>query len=526
MRCVILLRSVRRTLVATGLGLAALLACGERAPAPSAEPWPLVLDEPGVLGYAAARLDAAQQAELFELGLGWVPEGLSADRPLVAVRLDSKTFGGPVGLILPLQDEGAFLASVDECPLLTPLGRDRYQVDVPIDTGLGRLMMFSSAWQAGSPMSILRALEELGSAGAVLEIRVDGRRALAVPSFEAHGVCRRFMRRTDDFSRAPPAAVVISMDLDRLRIVHAEELRNLDQQLKGLVGGMGVGGMLGGMLAGASPEIPMNWEVLWALKDMLDLEHFNAAQIQLDPVGEVTRAAAGTRREGAALAGVPMLPLGARVRLDPASRLLPMLQALRAAPELQDGVLVVAADSERFAQAAAEWFRPLGEVVKGRGSPCDRYLAELAGLLGGWGGRAAVVGLDDGGVVTLLSVRPGAVADPAAWREWLDPLLRTARIEGFDQGWELRELEAGRSAVVSPGGEVLMTIGGYGPEIVWLMPGEAAGPPDRVITRFEQASAAPDETAGLRALVPGFAIEVGLVGDELHVQAWDPARRP
>src|SRR6185436_9827446 len=106
----------RALLTLAALSAAALPACGEKAPAGPAERWPLTVDEPAVLGYAAVSLPRAERTALLQSLLGWVPAGLSDDRPFVALRLESATFGGPLAVMAPLEDGRAFDASLKSSP--------------------------------------------------------------------------------------------------------------------------------------------------------------------------------------------------------------------------------------------------------------------------------------------------------------------------------------------------------------------------------------------------------------------------
>ncbi len=566
----------RRSGRAALLAAATLLAgCGpSRPPALLEDPWPLTVPDPAVLGYAVARVPAEQLRRELQAAVGFCPDGLQDGAPLIGVHLDSGTFGGPVGFILPVEDEQAFRDSLDRASVLQSLGGGSYRLMLPPDSQLAELMSFVRALRAGSPLEMLAAMREPAADVMPIQVDVIDGHGLLVPSFEAVPVCLNLAAATGAFAASPPHDLVVSLDLRRLARVHAEALKQAEDRLRALATGAGVGGIFGAIAAarhGADARGPsFNWEVLWAVKSMLDLDAVDAVQCQLDFDGA---AAAGTGLWGGADPADPppanrpgdrdsgdsdpgdndpgdsdsgdsdpgdrtqrpeprdalaalwrAVPQAAlRARLGEASTLMPVVQTLAPAPLVGDVALVLAADAPAFARAFAECFRPVAEVVKGRGPPCDRYLDELATLLGGWGGVLALAVPPDGPPALLVSLAegpaqgaaPGSAADFQAWLDWLQPLLLTARVEGMGAGLLLESRDDGLTTLHGSEG-VVATLGRRGP-IGFCVFGDTAVAPAELCDRLQRALVAATGDPGpvLRADAFGAALDLDVDGRDL-----------
>jgi hypothetical protein len=506
--------------------LALLLpACGSREVAPPGEPWPLTLQQPGVVSYTAIRLPAEERDAFLAALLGDPLAGLDADRPLVALHVDPQAFGGSYALLLPVRDGDGFLQALGRLPGMTVSGRGQHQLEVGPDTTLGRLMLMASGVQgAASLPDLLEAFERLGPQHLSFHVRGQDGWMLLAPTFEAASACADVLAATGGFAADPPRDVVLSLDLERVRLVHAEPIRKFEEQLKGLIGGVRTAGLFGvaarmghgeGDGGGSPLGFDVNWEVLWALKDMLDVEALQALQVQLQlpPAG----AAESTdelpdllQRVGAAQAAT------LRVRCAPGSPLHALVGALRPAPELPDATLVLAADGPAFARAFAEWTRPLAEVVKGEGPPCDRYVDELASILSGFGGTLALQ--DQGGDWCLLA-QAGDSAPDALGRlgAWLAPLLATARLGDLGASVSVRASADGRTLLVDADGEARASVGRTG-DVLWLRFGDQPAPAE-ALAAFGRALAgpAPPGAPCLRLHAEPGDLELRADGAELHL---------
>jgi hypothetical protein len=533
--------------------LAALAACGGEGGAPLSEPWPITLPDPAVLGYMAARLRPDETEQIFQVALGWAPAGLRPDAPIVGVRFDSKSFGGPMGFLLPLADEAAFRASLAAAPGLESLGDGKYRLSVAPDSGLGMLLHMTAGLEAGNPVAMLQSLGNAATTTFPFQVEVRDGWALAVPSLEALGVGRRFLAATHGFAGAPPHDLVVSSDWTRLRLVYAEELRKLEDQLRSLLSGARMAGAFGILSAlgddlGGGSRMPLNWELLWALKSMLEISSVEAVQLQVtfNP-GRASFTAGGApasprdaRDDDFAGSGLGAAALSlqgfmdlfrdvphaaVRVQLADGSAVQRVAGALAPAPAVDGTFVAAGADPAAFPSAFAEWFRPVGEVVHGKGPPCDRWLTELAGLLSAWGGRCAI-GLtpaDDGFVLATLA--PGKELDRDALQRWIAPLLSTARLQPADRPSWLRELlegrittePDGRQLVRTASGEAIAACGRRG-DVFWCVGDPDATAPESLCDALERAP--PADTAGgappvVRLDLPWAAVHVTVEGREL-----------
>lgn len=519
---------LRRAFAACWLA-ACLGACGREAPAASAEPWPLTLEQPGVAGYVAARFAATERDQLFQGLVGGAPQGLDAAHPLVLLYLDSQVFGGSCAVLLPVADEQAFLASLAGLPGVQAGPRGEYVLEPGHESGLGRLMLLASGLRgATSMLDVFRALQSLGPPRLAFHARVQDGTALLAPTFEAGSACAEVLRATRAFRHDPPRGLVASFDLERLRTVHAEDIARLEDQLRGLAGGAraaGLAGMFGRMGRGGEAEgLPflsrVNWDVVWALKEMLAADSLAALQVQLDlPSAEVVADGAGRNPVDTLFGALDGLQgLEARVRFEPGSRWQALVATLRPAPDLPGAALLLRADGPAFARAFAEWLRPLAEVVQGRGAPCDRYVDELASILGGFGGTLALH-LPENGAWSLLADAGAAPPDALSrLSAWVAPLLVALRLEDAAGALGVREEEDGRLQLVGADGGVGATLGRSG-EVLWLQPGAADEAPAASADLVRVLSApVPPGAPALRVTLPWGDAEARAEDGELHLQ--------
>ena len=513
----------RAVLLLAALSAAALPACGKKPAAGPDELWPLTVDEPAVLGYAAVNLPRAELTALLRSLLGWAPAGLADGRPLVALRLESATFGGPLAIMAPLEDGRAFDASLKDNPLVEVTGEGRYRVRLPPESGLGMLMLLSSAGGMSSPAEVFAALQRGVETDFPFQVEQRDGIAFAAPSFEALTLCRSLHARLDG---PPPADVLLSVDLARVRTVYAEEIRSARDQFRALISGARVGApLLMGMQVDGGVHLPVNWELLWALLEMFDLEQFAAAQLWLSvPVPAAAATPAATAAGGEADRDAAFDPGGAierltkislRVRLSENSPLRAVVDGLRPAPGLAGAWAEAAADPDVFARAFAHWSRPVAAVVKGEGPPCDRYVDELAALLGGWGGHVALVPDAQELPVLLLSARESGVT-PERWLAWLTPLLATAHVEGLPADARPERLDDGTLVVRDAYGEVVLR-GRLDDGVFWVATGESAEPGPALLQPFREATA-PSSGPALRARYDGHAVQLSVANGELWVQ--------
>jgi hypothetical protein len=511
----------RAVLLLAALSAGGLPACGDKTPQGPAETWPLTVSEPAVLGYAAVSLPRAELTSLLRSLLGWVPEGLADDRPFVALRLDSTTCGGPLAVMAPLADGRAFDASLKNNPLVQVTGEGRYRVRLPPESGLGMLLLLSSAGGMSSPTDILAALQRGIETDFPLQIEQRDGIAFAAPSFEALSLCRSLHERLDG---PPPADVVLTVDLARVQTVYAEEIRRARDQFRALISGARVSApLLMGMQMEGGLDLPINWELLWALLEMFEARQFAAAQLwlTLQPPGAGASAAEAGGPPGETAVEDPgavldrLTQVSLRLRLDESSPLRAVVDSLRPAPALEGAWLEAAADPAAFAQAFAQWSRPVSAVVKGEGPPCDRYVDELAALLGGWNGHLALVSDAQDLPVLLLSTREGG-ATLERWQAWLTPLLATAHVESLPSDARLERLEDGTLVVRDALGEVVLR-GRLDEGVFWVASGEGAVPGPSLLQPFRE-SRSPASGAALHARYDGHAVQLANRNGELWLQ--------
>ncbi len=499
-------------------------ACGPREVTPADEPWPLTLEQPGMVGYTAVRLPAAELGALLVDLVGSPLEGLDAGRPLVALHVDPQAFGGSYALLLPVTDGDAFLDALAHLPGMSVTARGQHQLDVAPDSALGQLMLLTSSVRgASSLMDLMQAFENLGPPRLSFHAREQDGWVLLAPTFEAGSACTAVLQATRGFAEDPPHDLVLSLDLERVRLVHAAEIQHIEDQLKGLIGGARTAGLFG-MAArmghdggGGSPMgLDVNWEVLWALKDMAGIGSLQALQVQLElPEGEGRSWRDDLPEFLARLGAAGVATL--RVRATPGSPLRALADALRPAPDLAGAPLVLAADGAAFARAFAEWTRPLAEVVKGQGTPCDRYVDELASNLAGFGGTLALQGEGDDWwlLADAGDTPPDALSRLGAW---LAPLLASARIGDLGSTVVTRETPDGRTLLVDADGEVRASVGRAG-GVLWLRLGDQPAPA-AAVQAFERSLAGPAPAGApcVRVRSELGDIDLRTDGAELHLE--------
>jgi hypothetical protein len=522
--------AVRRVCLAALIAsLIVTAACGSDSVRVSNEPWPLTLGDPAVLGYIAVQPTEDELSRFMAEAFDWAPDGLDAESPVVIVHFDQRTYGGGFGVLFPLRDEPAFRASLAAAPSLESLGGDRYRLSIPPESMLGTVMAVFWRMQGASPLSALSALRDAGSSSFPLQVDVRGQHALFAPSLEALGVCNRLLRETSGFVDAPRESLVLSFDLGRMRVGHAEEIRKSEEQLRNLISGVRSGGALMGMMAMASressaPSLPVNWEMVWALKEMLAVGEMDALQLRgarrdLRPAPPRLADKQPTTDDSSLdLFGDWLSNLSIRLAFSVESRMADVLETLSSGAGVEGAEFTLRVDPKRFPRAFAEWCRPLAEVVKGEGPPCDRYLDELVDMLSHWSGLLALrVGADDHPML-LLGMSSETAVDNEAITNWLKPLLSTARIEGLGDVGRVETMPDGRQVFMNAQGEPTLTVGRSG-VVLWIARGGSAPPDTSAVLAVEAALAAgePDGVPGLRFSSNGIDLELSVRDRELEL---------
>jgi hypothetical protein len=506
----------------------AIAACGRTPDVRPDEPWPLTISDPAVIAYAAVDQVALGVEEFATDALGWRPDGLAEDRPVVLVHFDKRTYGGSLGVLFPLRDERAFLASLERAPSLEALGNGRYRLHIPAESTIGMALAMASRLDGSSPLDAFNAMANAASAIFPLHVEVRDEHALVAPSFEGLGVCTSLLRTTGGFVESPAETLVVSLNLDRVRVIHAETLRAWEDRLRSLVSGVQSGGALMGMMAMASrqdtgpPPLPVNWEMVWALKEMLQGDEMEALQLRISlgtpvpvPVPSEAEDEFGSDEPLDGFFDIPEA-MSVRIAFSDDSRIADVLETITADAEVEGALFTLRVDPERFPRAFAEWCRPLAEVVKGEGPPCDRYLDDLVSLLSGWDGLLTLRPGDDGSPMLLLGMASDQALDSEALTDWLEPFLASARIEGLGDGVRAETLPDGRRVFMDAQGEPTLTVGQTG-GVLWIAPG-ASGPPDvRARAAVEAALADPGDggTPGLRISGDGVDLALSVQDREL-----------
>lgn len=514
--------AARRVCLAVLTAVSVVIAgCGGEPDVRPDEPWPLTISDPAVIAYAAVDQVGLGVEDFATNALGWPPDGLDEDLPVVLVHFDARTYGGSLGVLFPLKDERAFLASLDRAPSLESLGSGRWRLHIPSESTIGMAMAMVSRLNGTSPLEAFNALAAAGSVTFPLQVEIRDGHALVAPSIEALGVCSSLLRRTDGFVDSPPEMLVVSLNLDRVRVIHAETIRAWEDRFRSLISGVQSGGALMGMMAMATsqdtgrPPLPVNWEMVWALKEMFQGDEMDALQLRLGdgiPVPVPSEADEEFGGDGP-LDGFVDIPgsMSMRVAFSGDSRIGDVLETITADPEVEGGAFTLRVDPERFPRAFAEWCRPLAEVVKGEGPPCDRYLDDLVGLLSGWDGLLTLRAGDDGMPMLLLGMSSEEALDSEALTDWLEPFFASARIEGWGDGVRAETLPDGRRVFMDAQGEPTLTVGQTG-VVLWIAPGGSSPPDANSVAAVEAAlSGAPGGgPPGLRFASAEAEIEIDL----------------
>lgn len=401
---------------------------GEPASGGSAETgWPLTLDVPAVLGYAAGRSEGALERGLLELG-GWQLTGTDPSRPEVLLLLDATVLGAPLGLALPVTDPAAFEASVAVCRDVVPVGDGRYRLTLPPDHPLRLALLAAQAGPSlGSLADAMRMLDQLAPLSTTLSLSFHEGYALLVPSFEAGLVARRVLSELP-LERALSGALVFAIDVERVRDTFHDEIEARLQQARALLTGAQMAGLAGMLASAAAPRgagplgggLPVSGEFLWTLLDMLSLDDVGAVGLQVQGLG---LAEDGSPQRSA---GQP-LEVQLRLRRLRASSFTRVMDSLRPVPVPERGA-ALAADPGAFRQALVTWCAPLGPLAKGEGPPAERWLARLGELLAPWSGRAELH-LDRDASLFALGLEPGQRFDQSGWLRWSDELLDAAGVD-------------------------------------------------------------------------------------------------
>src|SRR5262249_26996547 len=138
----------------------------------SGDPWPISL-QADVVDYAALRLPDAFRDNLAREVFGFAPAGLDAGRPLIALGLDAKAFGGSNAVLLPLRDEAAFRASLDATPVLQRGSRGDYSLELAPDSALGHLRLLANSVGTMRSMSdVFQAIQQAGPQTVTFQVEV------------------------------------------------------------------------------------------------------------------------------------------------------------------------------------------------------------------------------------------------------------------------------------------------------------------------------------------------------------------
>jgi hypothetical protein len=362
---------------------------------------------------------------------------------------------------------------------------------------------------------MLQSVADSPANAMTFHVDVEQGRALAMPSFEALAVSRRLLQATGGFVDAPPHGLVVSLDIDRVRLVHAELIEQITNMTRGTLNaarGVGAASAMQ-MLADGSDfraALPLGPDALWALYEMLGLGAIRAEQWRISfDVGEAWADVEQDFDVRALLHSTRFELL--RLRLAEGTPLAELFAALAPAPEVEGALLTLGVDRARFPRACANWLRPLAEVAKGEGAPCDRYLDSFAELVSAWSGRLALFIEEDGAPFLLVDVESGRGDDPGALATWLEPLIDAAGIRGVSGGVHLEQRSGRRHVLVDTAGEIVLTMG-RDEELAWFARGDVATLPADLAVRFRQ----PASTAFVGA-APALMIRAGETGLDLHV---------
>ena len=456
-----------------------LLGCGEDSAEPGSgrDDWPVGSPVDTVLAYAAGTPDALQLGAFFETQLGWRPEGLASERQAVVAILDGSVMGGPLGLALPVVDPAALRDSLASCPGVEFSDEKRFSYTLPTDSQLINAMRaVRGMMNSGSLTEMMAAIGQPVPTTSTWELTFREGQALIVPSFEAAFVVGKLLEHLPLDSAASQAeglapGVVLSFDLERIRLTFYEEYQSSRRQLEAVLSGdpeAGAAGALGRMLSERGGDVsPVDGPMILALLEMVAFDSVGAIQLQaqgLPPVAELFGGVAGDESsdESGGESGLGLadreLQLTFRQRWSEPSALSELLGSLRPVPEQEQAgqQAMLSADPDTFPQALAAWLRPLVDVVHGPGEASDARLDDLVELVSPWGGLL-MVGENDGVPLGVATLQPGERLDTSRLEAWFRPLLTAVEGENSraDQGDDGDD--AGESALDEDDGLSLST---------------------------------------------------------------------
>lgn len=440
-----------RPLLAQLLASLLLLGCGGESADPDAagDGWPVGSPVDTVLAYAAGAPDSLRLATFFESQLGWQSAGLDGERQAVVAFLDSSVMGGPVGLALPVADPAALRDSLASCPGVEFTDEKRFVFSLPSDSQLiNAIRALRAMMNTGSLTEMMAAIGQPVSAASTWELSFREGHALIVPSFEAAFVVGKLLDElplevAPAQARGADSSVVLSVDMERIRLTYYDEFQESSRQLKALLSGdpdAGPVGALGRMISerggggdGPLSDMPVDGPTALAMIEMLAVDTIGAFQLQasgLNLAAELfDRGAGATSDDGASFDETTTPDLGQmglvyRQRWSEPSALSELLDSLRPVPVPEKGGqrAMLGADPDDFPQALAAWLRPLIEVVHGPGEASDERLNDLAELLSPWDGLL-MVGESDGTPLGVATLQPGERLNTSGLLAWFRPLL-------------------------------------------------------------------------------------------------------
>ncbi len=441
-----------------------LLGCGGESADPDTAQggWPVGSPVDTVLAYVAGAPDSLRLPTFFENQLGWQPAGLAGERQGVVAFLDSSVMGGPLGLALPVADPDALRDSLAACPGIEFTDDKRFVFTLPADSELiNAIRAVRAMTNTGSLTEMMAAIGQPVAASSTWELSFREGQALIVPSFEAAFVVGKLLDELPldglesgglESASAPTAnpgsSVVLSVDMERIRLTYYEEFQQSSRQLQALLSGdpdAGPVGTLGRMLrergggGGDGPlgELPVDGPTVLAMIEMLAVDSIGAFQLQADGWNLAAelfdRGPGATTDEGSSFdetatpdpaSGLGQMGLVYRQRWSEPSALSALLDSLRPVPAQGPSGqrAMLSADPDDFPRALAAWLRPLIEVVHGPGEASAERLDDLAELLSPWDGLL-MVGESDGTPLAVATLQPGERLNTSALLAWFRPLL-------------------------------------------------------------------------------------------------------
>lgn len=475
--------------VLLGLVVLVLTACGgDDLPADADDPWPLRVPVPGVIGYATVDTSAEDIGGWVSRLVGSKPLAL-ADGRVVLLALDPLALGGAAGMVLPVADEEAFLASLELMPQVETLGNGRFRLRLAPDSGLAFAIAAYATFNAEpSALGMLGAVGGLGPQ--VLTVFVEARdgRAYIVPTFEAASSARRACAAIAGLEK--PTALVLTLDTERAVTAHRDALENTRRRLLGLLGtAEGIlsrheveddtpaedlrrrmaerarsilesvdirSGDILGMQWRAAPSDPdiSGRDPLDVFEDLVRAQEFRFAWSESSQLGRILEA------------------------MDPVPADLEATFLMRLDPRALEGALDLGFDTllELFAGMTPETGAALGSVL-------EDVLDRMDGLI------AVPRPSDAEGAVLIFSLRPGATFDGAALaRSFAEALPEV------DAGEiEVLSMAEGAYVIREADGSRLATLG-ESAGMAWVGDGERIRPPsDACAALAARARELPDE---------------------------------